>query len=313
MSIHTVFLVSSYNRFSLLVEACNSVIAFMKKHEGYGLLILDAGSTDGSIEHIKSIIQTNESIYGLFENDYPSFSEGVNRMFLAIKTFFPEANFGLLFETDNLVLDDQPILDSLILMNRSEKIGAVGFTIQNLQGKTLIPGSTFIKTIATILGLQLSDKLRIERIKLTHWQLCESFQWQWYEVLYTSPLLVRIKAWEETGGMDAKNFPFAESDVHWAWKLFKKGYRQAIINCTGIIHDNRSSFSNWSSKRVYEVHKRRLLYIKLVKGQVVAMMIMPFIAFRHIFEAAYFLFLKKDKERFRARYQMIFRVFQHYP
>lgn len=313
MSIHTVFLVSSFNRFSLLVEACDNIIGFLNRHKGYGLLILDAGSTDGSVEHIKSIIQKNESICGLFENDQPSFSEGVNRMFLAIKTFFPEANFGLLFETDNLILNDQPVLDSLVLMSKIEKIGAVGFTIQSLQGKALIPGSTFIKTIATILGLQISDKLRLERIKLSYWQSCETFQWQWYEVLYTSPLLVRINSWEETGGMDAEKFPFAESDVHWAWKLSQKGYKQAIINSTGIVHDNRSTLSSWSTKRVYEVHKRRLLYIKEVKGGLVAMMIMPLIALRHIFEAAYFLIVKKDKKRFKARYQMILRVFQYYP
>ncbi len=314
MKVTTVFLVSSYNRLALLHQACHCILDFISNHTDFGLLVLDAGSEDGSKEYLRKIAgDYPNTVAVLIEEDRPSFSEGVNRMFKRVLDFFPAATEGLLFETDNLIKNQQPVLDAVNLLRGNDLLGAVGFTVQNLQGLFLIPGSTFLKISATILGLQLSDKFGLERMQLNNWQKNSAIKWHYYDVLYTSPLLVKIDAWRKSGGMDAENFPFAESDVHWAWKLAQAGFRKAIIQCTGIIHDNQSTVSAWSAKRVYDVHKRRLRYMYLVKGRSAAALMRFPLAARHLIEAMVFFFSFKNKERVQERLRMVYLALKYYP
>lgn len=314
MKITTVFLVSSFNRLSLLKEACDNLLGFIQLHPDFGILLLDAGSTDGSKEYLIELKQKHPSVLAIMlEQDLPSFSEGVNRLFQQVLHSFPDATEAFLFETDNLIKNEAAVIGARALLRRQNNLGAVGFTVQNMAGQYLIPGSTFLKTSATILGLQVSGKLGLERMPLRQWQQADGIQWHYYDVLYTSPLLVKLEAWQKTGGMDAYHFPFAESDVHWAWKLKQAGFRQAIVQCTGIIHDNRAAVSAWSSKRVYEVHKRRLLYIRLVKGSFVAALITLPLALRHCIEGLYFLLSFRGATRIAERFKMAYLVFKSYP
>lgn len=310
LTIETVFLVNSFNRKNLLTKAISSLIYYCSTNLKTATLVYEVGSTDGSREFLDNL--KSKYVYLITSSEPMSFSDGCNYAVLKASTFFPKIKQFILFETDNFLRNQIPINQALYLLQTKPNVGAVGFTVQKYDGTFLIPGSTFIKVIVTILGLTFSDKFKFERMNLNNWQKENGFKWHFYDVLYTSPLVIRHEAWKRTEGMDSVNFPFSESDTDWGYRLFQEGYASAIIECEGIIHDNLATKSEWSDKRVLDVHKGRLNYIFKHKGKLVANAIKPLLCLRHIAEWIFFSLQNREKSKIKIRKKMVFSVWCNY-
>jgi GT2 family glycosyltransferase len=95
--------------------------------------------------------------------------------------------------------------------------------------------------------------------------------------------MVRASVWHKLGGMDARLFPFSDSDLDWAWKARKAGYRCGVLLSDGVVHDNGGAASNWSSMRVLKFHQARFRLLRKYRGAAVIFAI-PALFLRHIAE-----------------------------
>ena len=83
--------------------------------------------------------------------------------------------------------------------------------------------------------------------------------------------------------MDPGMFPFSDSDVDWAWKVAKKGYRMGVLETDAVVHDNLSTISNWASMRVVDYHRDRFRLLRKYRGRQVWLTV-PALFARHVIE-----------------------------
>src|SRR5262249_34593297 len=116
------------------------------------------------------------------------------------------------------------------------------------------------------------------------WQLSDGIRWRTCDVVFTSPLLIRREAWEQSHGFDAAAFPFSDGDLDWAWRCAGLGWKMAVIASDDVIHDNLERLSAWSANRVVDFHRSRLRLLKRHRGKHIAL-VKPLLFARHCLEA----------------------------
>ena len=114
--------------------------------------------------------------------------------------------------------------------------------------------------------------------------------------------------------MDAREFPFSDCDVDWAWRLSKLGWKLAVIKTTGVIHDNRETLSEWSGKRVIHFHRARMKLLKRHTGDVSSIKKLLFArhAGEYILIQVLCLSGKASPEKVELRRQLMRTVFSDY-
>jgi GT2 family glycosyltransferase len=289
-SIELSVIINSFNRLQLLRESLSSIaqslsIALPGK---FSILIFDAGSTDGSIEFVQQFASENQEFPLICicpESDVDSsFSAGCNAGIQRASEVFINLKWCLLFETDNSISNPQALSLAIKLLQQENSLAGVGFTVE---GSGFCAG--FPSIISFILGQQLSHRLGLEQMKIQTWYPFANSQWGYSDVVFTSPMLIRYSAWKATGGMDVVNFPFSDSDSDWCWSAHEKGWSLAILDVSGVIHDNKMTPSSWSGQRVLNFHQARLRLLLKHKGLWV-MWFKPLLLFRHTLEFFVLLF-----------------------
>lgn len=313
-------IINSFNRLDLLREALPSIIKALELLPlKSAIIVFDAGSTDGSIEFIKNAAadtQNQQIIYLCPSADTDrSFSAGCNFAVKFAAEKYPELKWCLFFETDNLIENESALPLAVKLLEQEEKLAAVGFTVEWCNGKKITFGSRFPTPLAFCLGPQLSRRLKIDRMQITDWYSLAGERWGFSDVVYTSPILIRYSAWQATGGMDTERFPFSESDVDWCWTAFKQGWRLAVLDLPGIIHDNRTQKSEWASNRGVDFHRARFRLLRKHLGQPVVL-IKSLLFARHCLEFFLLslgsLYSERAKKNLPQRQTMITTVFNQY-
>jgi GT2 family glycosyltransferase len=256
------------------------------------VVVFDAGSTDGSVEYVQEVnrkVDTPIHILQPNEGENSSFAAGVNTAIEFAAEEYPELEWCLLYETDNYLKNPRAVGAAIDLLQRREDLGAVGFTVEQHNGATVGYGESFPTVTSFVLGQQLSSLLGLHTPNPT-WQTEAGHRFAYSEVVYTSPLLVRYECWEDVGGMDQSAFPFTDSDIDLCWRLHKNGSRCAVLDTTGIVHDNREVDSEWSKERVERFHRSRMKVI-LRHRDVRREVIQIFLLLRHMAEIPVLLFL----------------------
>jgi GT2 family glycosyltransferase len=284
VSAHTAIIINSYNRLNLLKSAVEAIhLAFSETAGEYAIVVFEAGSTDGSMDFLRSADASCPSIPLLICHDEAdtSFSSGCNMAAShAIKTI-PDLAYLLFYETDNVLKNSSALVVARSLLEDQPQLGAVGFCVETHSGEKAGFGEPFPTYLTFTLGQTLTSALGLGRAQL-EWETFQGRRWATSDVVYTSPLLVRTRAWNETGGMDARNFPFSDCDVDWCWRARKMGWLSGVLDIDGVVHDNRGQASEWSSNRVLRFHRARLRLLKTYRG---TSQISKFILFlRHLTE-----------------------------
>jgi GT2 family glycosyltransferase len=96
--------------------------------------------------------------------------------------------------------------------------------------------------------------------------------------------VIRREAWEQSGGFDASAFPFSDSDLDWAWRCARLGWKMAVIASDDVVHDNLEQLSAWSANRALDFHRNRFRLLKRHRGKHVELL-KPFLFLRHLLEA----------------------------
>jgi GT2 family glycosyltransferase len=285
--IELVAIINSFNRRSLLERALASLTAALRTASfGSAIIVFEAGSTDGSLEFLQKWRDLNPAdnlsiLEGTGERR--SFSEGVNIAGAAAMARFSKCRWLFLYETDNWLANIDPVEKGIRLLQSQPQIGAAGFTVKQHDGRFFGYGMRFPSALSFALGQNLAGRLNLHAPNNSRWQLSNGIRWRTCDVVFTSPLLVRREAWEQSTGFNATAFPFSDSDLDWAWRCAKLGWKMAVIASEDVVHDNLEQLSAWSANRALDFHRNRFRLLKHHRGKHIALL-KPFLFLRHWLE-----------------------------
>jgi GT2 family glycosyltransferase len=286
--IELVAIINSFNRRELLERAIGSLTQALKKAAfSSAIIVFDAGSTDGSREFLNTWSEQNPAdnliVVTSSANGSSSFADGVNTACSTALARFPSCRWLFLYETDNCLSSITPLTGAISLLETEPGLAAAGFTVRRHNGVLCGYGMRFPSSITLALGLNLAARWDLERPNDSVWRETNGVRWRTCDVIFTSPLLIRRAAWEQSKGFDAGAFPFSDSDLDWAWRCAKLGWKMAVIESQEVVHDNLQQASAWSSNRVIDFHRSRLRLLKRHRGGSVTL-IKPLLFFRHLVE-----------------------------
>jgi GT2 family glycosyltransferase len=319
LPVEFVAVINSFNRRPLLEKALGSLTQALRTAPfGSAIVVFEAGSNDGSAEFLRSWNGLNPGdnlvVVELATAD-SSFSEGVNRGSAMALERFPECRWLFLFETDNWVQTAEPLSHAVQLLAEEPRLAAVGFTVKRHAGEFCGYGMSFPTAMSLALGLNLSARWNLDGPNNSPWRASNSFRWRMCDVVFTSPLLIRREAWLQTGGLDAEQFPFSETDVDWAWRCAEAGWKTAVIASEQVVHDNLQQASAWSANRVIEFHRSRLRLLKRHRGEWIGL-IKPILFLRHCIETLLLTFRRSTDAaaapKLEKRKQMLRTVWNDY-
>ena len=286
--IELVAIINSFNRRELLERAVGSLTQALRKATfASAIIVFDAGSTDGSRQFLDTWSEQNPAdnliVVTASTNSSSSFADGVNTACSTALARFPDCRWLFLYETDNWLSSIKPLHEAISLLQDEPGLAAAGFTVRRHNGILCGYGMQFPSSISLALGLNLVARWNLERPNASVWRETNGVCWRTCDVIFTSPLLVRRAAWEKSKGFDAGAFPFSDSDLDWAWRCAKLGWKMAVIESQEVVHDNLQQASAWSSNRVIDFHRSRLRLLKRHRGGHVTL-IKPLLFFRHLVE-----------------------------
>ena len=317
--VELVAIINSFNRRSLLERAITSLTEALRSARfGSAIIVFEAGSNDGSLEFLKTWRDNHPAdnlmlIEGLV--DHRSFSDGVNIACAAASARFRNCRWLFLYETDNWLANVDPVAKAISLLQSQPQLVAAGFTVKQHDGKFFGYGVRFPSALSFGLGQNLAARLNLHAPNNSAWQLSHGIRWRTCDIVFTSPLLIRREAWEQSGGFDATTFPFSDSDLDWAWRCAKLGWKMAVIASEEVVHDNLEQLSAWSANRALDFHRNRFRLLKRHRGRHIAFL-KPFLFLRHWVEAI--LLTRKTvtdpkaKEKLAKRKQMLRTVWNDY-
>lgn len=260
-------IINSLNRFDLLKECLRSLswISDSEFKESFSIVIYDAGSTDGTLEWLENNSEKfNIPINVIIPNKYDdtSFAAGLNKgVDYSIKNF-ENLKYLLFYETDNQILSSVPVKQALQELKEQNNLAACGFTVRKHNGKNAGVGSPFPTLPNFLMGKNIVHKFNFEAIPYKWEKRDSGANFSLVDVVYTSPLLVKVEAWKQSEGLDAKMFPFSDCDIDWAKRLRILGWFMGVVETKDVIHDNLETLSSWSKTRAIHFHQARLNYFK---------------------------------------------------
>lgn len=286
-AVELVAVINSFNRRELLQRAITSLAQALRQAPfASAIVVFEAGSHDGSKEFLETWGKENPGdslVIVSPAGTRSSFSDGVNAGCAAALERYPNCQWLFLFETDNWLGGLRPLEQAVSLLRLQPRLAAAGFTVKRHDGAFCGYGMRFPGVLSLALGLNLSLRWNLDPPNESTWQTNDSVRWRTCDVVFTSPLLIRREAWEQTGGFDAEQFPFSDTDLDWAWRCAELGWKIAVIASEDVVHDNLEQASAWSANRVLEFHRSRVRLLKRHRGNRVSL-IKPVLFLRHCAE-----------------------------
>jgi GT2 family glycosyltransferase len=312
-------IVSSFNRLTLLQSGLPSLYEALSQCPfSASIVVFDAGSTDGSQQWLEDYRRQNQKVaidvIAPDPGDDTSFSAGVNTACRYAANKYPGLNYYLFFETDNWIQDKEPIVTAAALLQSEDKLAAVGFTVRKYSGADAGYGCSFPTAGQLLLGQHLTCIFRLDAPRC-NWQTFGNIRWTTCDVVFTSPIVVRRIAWEQSHGFDQQTFPFSDCDTDWCWRLTRLGWRLAVLETNVVVHDNRQQISQWSNTRAVQFHRARL---RLLAGQLGGWvyLLKPLLLIRHCLEYVLALVLviigKRPNAVLESRKRLIVSVLGNY-
>jgi GT2 family glycosyltransferase len=305
-------IINSYNRLELLkqcIKTLSNSIYSAPNVNAFAVVIYEAGSSDGSEEWLNSegrkLLPFIDFVLPKSGDD-TSFSAGINAAVAFAKKKYPDLQYLFFFETDNQLLEYHPIVQALQMLKSKERLAACGFTVRHLDGSPAGVGQPFPTITNFVLGKNLVNRLNLEKIPFAWQTNSEGIQFSYVDVVYTSPLLVKITAWCDSIGLDAKVFPFSDCDVDWARRLKDLDWDMGVIKTDAVIHDNLNRISEWSLMRAIHNHRGRLRYFKRHRPIAVLLIWPVLLSLRHFFELCYSIFIRNNNRRKQLSAQFLF-------
>lgn len=259
-------IINSYNRLDLLKGCLNALSSWVGqsifRHRLVGV-VFDAGSSDGSLEWMESNkagLSFQLEVICPKPGDDTSFAAGLNAGVAYAEKEFGSLRYLLFYETDNQIFEPTPLTQAIAQLEKRKNLGACGFTVRKHDGRPSGVGTPFPTLLNFALGKRVVGRLDLEAIPYRWEKDGRGTEFSEVDVVYTSPLVVKIEAWRESRGLNAERFPFSDCDIDWAFRLRQLGWRMGVIRTDAVVHDNLELLSAWSKSRDQQSHRGRLRY-----------------------------------------------------
>jgi len=119
--------IGTYNRLDLLKDCLNSLIGTITAP--YEIYITDAGSSDGTIQYLKSLSEKHKNLILIEEGQKLGQAKSLNNVFRTLNS-----DYTLWLSDDNIALDGMIDL-SVSILEEFEEIGMVGLKVKDISGE----------------------------------------------------------------------------------------------------------------------------------------------------------------------------------
>ncbi len=312
-------IINSFNRLPLLQSAIGAIQSWYSPSLPYKInfVVFDAGSSDGSIAWCKEVQASGASLDLIIpvEGQDTSFAAGLNAGVKYAIANFQDLTYLLFYETDNCINSAESLQNAIAVLKKLPSLGACGFTVKKYDGSNAGAGMPFPTLFNFLVGKNIVHKFQLEKIPYKWFQPVAGVKFSFADIVFTSPLLVKVKSWQDSGGLNAEKFPFSDCDIDWAKRLRLKGWRMGVIEASTVFHDNKQLISTWSKTRALAYHRARLRYFKQYHPLLVYL-IWPFmLSLRHLGEytSSFFLKNKEKSKAMKAKFrELAWKCFSNY-
>jgi len=266
-------LIISYNTRELLRDCLGSVYQKVRGI-GFGVIVVDNGSSDNSVEMVKkefpqvTLVENRENI-GFARANNQAIRQSKARYFLLLN---PDTSLANSLSSEMVrFMDSHPEVGILgcKLLNADGTIQPSNSSFPNLfteylrasQLKRLIPAVGLREKIgkkwSRVLGSTLREYFRVywdsERIREVDW-------------VSGACLMARRKAVEDVGLLDENFFMYYE-DADWCYRMQRRGWKTCYFPFFEVIHYVGKSDSGFNPKTFIERYKSMYHYFKKHKSK----------------------------------------------
>jgi GT2 family glycosyltransferase len=223
---------------------------FRTKYPKFEVIVVDNGSTDNSIEVIRSMVKKTPIVMKIIKNQNNlGFAEGNN---VGVRN--SNGKYIALLNNDTVV-DPNWLYDMIALLEKDKNIAAVQSLLLTRDGSRI---SSLGGTI-DILGTAE------ERIKLISNATAKIKQGT--EEIFSAcaaSMVVRKSTFKEVGEFDPKFFAYFE-DVDLCWRIRLRGYK-VVLDPNSIVYHIGGATSKKFGKRVFDFHLYKNQIAMLIKN-----------------------------------------------
>jgi GT2 family glycosyltransferase len=250
--------VLSWNTRELLGQCLESVRQSLEKHYRIEIIVVDNGSTDGSVGMVKELIKkytgTDRFILRLVENEVNlGYAKGNN-----VGISKAEGKYLMLLNSDTLVGKGQ--IEKLInFLDSHLKVDIVGPRLLNSDRTFQASCGHFPNVWVTFLMLFKehfggSDYVRSSprRSGFTDWLVGAAF-------------VARREVFEKIGGFDEKIFMYME-EVEWFYRARKAGFKAFFYKDAQITHLGRGSSKTGKKDPILNIYRGLIYFCKKHKS-----------------------------------------------
>ena len=246
----------SYNTRQILLDCLSSILKYTKGLD-YEIIVVDNGSTDGSLAMIKDLAQKHPQVKLVDAKKNLGFGRGNN---LGAKK--ATGDYLLFLNSDTLIFDNA-IQDSLEILKKQTKTGVYSCRLLNAD-RSFQPSGGHFPTLGRVFSWQffLDDLPFVGNwfVSIHPHEPGFNFLHRLYKPQKVSKLtetaekypdwvtgaffLIKKDIFGQVGGFDEKIFMYTE-EMELCFRLAKLGYKTYYTNTPAIIHLGKASGSSY--------------------------------------------------------------------
>lgn len=248
----------SYNTKKLLASCLESLVD-QTREISYEVIVVDNGSTDGTVEELKKQKKENKNLTAIFNKQNVGFAKANNQ---GIKR--AEGRFILLLNSDTKFTKNT-LLSMVLFMEKKEKAGVATCKLVNPDGTLQPTGGNFPDLLRVLLWATLLDD--IPGISLILGSYHPHAFGLWYkgerqvDWVTGAFLLARKEVFDKQGGLDEDFFMYGE-DVEFCLRTKKAGWQVWHNPKTSIVHLGGASSETRAPAILGEFRGLKKLYQK---------------------------------------------------
>lgn len=251
-------IIVNYNTRELILDCLRSIEEFLLK-EGIEVIVVDNGSSDGSLEAIRANFEWAKVIANR-ENE--GFGKANNRGAKQASGDF------LLFLNSDTLLTDERLAEIVDFMRVNTKVGVAEPRLMLADRKTEQLGVYGLEpSLFRLVTRQSKPKLR--------WQGERDKKYALVDWVTGAAMFIRKEVFREIGGFDSRFFMYFE-DVDLCRQVREKGYKVAFCPISTIVHFGGQSLEDGRKKTVYyqsqeiyfEKYGKKVWLMKLLRAPI---------------------------------------------
>lgn len=237
-------IILNWNTKELLQDCLESILDNTTSLD-FEVIVVDNGSTDGSVRYLKSLKPNTPNLTPVFNKNNLGFAKGNNQGIKKAK-----GNYVLLLNSDTKV--KKGTLTRLVnYLKKNPDVAAVGPLLLNPDGSRQfryylkLPSIWQLLLYHNILLRPLVTKTFLRNIVINRSFLKDPFE---VDLLCGAALMAKKEIFKKTKGLD-KSYPFLFEDADWSYRVQKQGLgKLVVVPQAKVIHIGGASWKKHLQK-----------------------------------------------------------------